>query len=559
MSIIQVGHIQANCRSRFTSLVDMSDVTTTNQEQRDNHFLSRALAAFAIAAVTKSDDLTAAQSIVDEYQDDGIDAFLFDKTEHVAYLVQSKWIKDGNGSPDLGSILKFIQGINHLLENQISSLGPKMQAKAADIQDALSDSQATFVLIIGYTGKQPLAIEVSAPLTSLLSELNDDGDLVTLNVLKQKELHDIVEAGAMGSAVDLSIMLHEFGKINDPYVAYYGLVDVSDIAPWAKYGDRLYHKNIRGFKGSTDVNDAIVETIKTAPEHFLYFNNGITLLCTELDKQPLGGRSKTSGVFDCKGASVINGAQTVGSILTAFANHGLSGPGGVAVNARVMVRLISLENCPTDFANAVTRAANTQNRIEKRDFAALDEEQNRLRSDLLLSLGKEYVYRTGDKPPAADKGCTLDEATVALACAQSDATHAVNAKQAIGRFYEDITKPPYTILFNPSLNAIKLWRAVEMLRAVDAFLKEEQKKREGKEKLCAIHGNRVLLYLVFQKLTPTFFDEVTIDADLAKVPQLVTDYLEKMANEITANYSSSYVGNVFKNITKCKIIAQAIA
>jgi hypothetical protein len=114
-------------------------------------------------------------------------------------------------------------------------------------------------------------------------------------------------------------------------------------------------------------------------------------------------------------------------------------------------------------------------------------------------------------------------------------------------------------LFNPSLNAIKLWRAVEMLRAVDAFLKEEQKKREGKEKLCAIHGNRVLLYLVFQKLTPTFFDEVTIDADLAKVPQLVTDYLEKMANEITANYSSSYVGNVFKNITKCKIIAQAIA
>ena len=119
------------------------------------------------------------------------------------------------------------------------------------------------------------------------------------------------------------------------------------------------------------MNDAIVETIKSAPDHFLYFNNGITLLCTELDKKPLGGKSKTSGVFECKGASVINGAQTVGSILTALASPS-SGGSMVGTNAHVMVRLISLQNCPPDFANEETRAANTQNRIEKRDFAALD-------------------------------------------------------------------------------------------------------------------------------------------------------------------------------------------
>jgi hypothetical protein len=432
-----------------------------------------------------------------------------------------------------------------------------MQAKASDIQDVLSDSQATFVLIIAYTGKQQLSVEVSAPFTQLLNELNDDGDLVTLQVLKQKELHDIVEVGALGSSVDLTIMLHEFGKVDQPYTAYYGHVHATDLASWGKYGDRLYHKNIRGFKGSTDVNDAIVETIKNSPHHFLYFNNGITLLCTELDKKPLGGKSKTSGVFDCKGASVINGAQTVGSILTALALPALGGA-ALGTDARVMVRLISLENCPPSFANEVTRAANTQNRIEKRDFAALDPEQDRLRRDLLLSLGKDYVYRTGDQAPPMDKGCTLDEATVALACAQPDVTHAVNAKQAIGRFYEDTTKPPYTILFNPSVTATKLWRAVEMLRAVDAFLKQEQKKMDGKEKLCAIHGNRVLLYLVFKERIPHVFDADSIDEDLASIPSLVTGYLSKMTKEVETNYSSSYVGNVFKNITKCKAIVAAI-
>ncbi|HZP32201.1 MAG TPA: AIPR family protein [Candidatus Acidoferrales bacterium] len=553
MSIIHVQHIEANCRTRFASLIDMSDVTTKDAEQKDNQFLSRALAAFAVSATSKTDDLTAAKAVVDEYQDDGIDAFYFDHSEHVAYLVQSKWIKDGNGSPDLGSILKFIQGINHFLENKVTMLGPKLQSKSGDIQDALADSQARFILIVAYTGIPPLSTEVSTPLNQLLADLNDVTDVVSLQVLNQKKLHDIVEEGAMGESVDLAVMLNEFGKVTEPYLAYYGQVDISDFASWAKYGDRLYHKNIRSFKGSTEVNDSIVATIKDAPEKFLYFNNGITLLCASIDKKPLGGKSKTSGVFDCKGASVINGAQTVGSILSVLGTSS-------APTARVMVRLISLENCPPNFAFDVTKAANTQNRIEKRDFAALDPEQTRLRSEMLLSLGKEYVFRTGDQPPAQDKGCTLDEATIALACAQADATHAVNAKQAVGRFYEDISKAPYTILFNSSVTAVKLWRAVEVLRSVDAVLKDEQRKREGKEKLCAVHGNRVLLHLVFQTLSPALFDETkNVEAEMKKIPELTSTFLDKITEEISKYSPPSYVGNVFKNITKCRDIVKAIA
>jgi hypothetical protein len=222
MSIIQVNHIQSNCRTRFASLIDISDITTTDAEEKDANFLSRALAAFSIAAVAKIDDSTAAGSVVDEYHDDGIDAFFFDRIEHVAYLVQSKWSKNGSGSIDLGSVLKFIEGVNHLLEGKTSLLGPKMQAKNQDVQDATADSQATFVLVIAYTGKPPLATEVQKPVDQLLNELNDDGALVSLQVLKQKELHDIVEQRALGESVDLTIMLHEWGIVREPYKAYYG-------------------------------------------------------------------------------------------------------------------------------------------------------------------------------------------------------------------------------------------------------------------------------------------------------------------------------------------------
>lgn len=556
MSILHVNHIQADCRARFTSTIDMSDVQNASPADRDDMFLSRALAAFAIAAAAKVGDAAAAASVVDQYHDDGIDAFYYDPTEHVAYLVQSKWIKSGNSSVDLGATLKFQQGITHLIEGKITLLGSKMQARSADIQAALDDVQATFVLIVAYTGNQPLAQEVRAPLDQLIVELNEDSDLVSLQVLKQKDLWSIVENKAIGTAVDFEVQLKEYGHVKEPYKAYYGQVAVADIVAWGKFGDRLYHKNLRSFKGSTDVNTAIISTVKDDADNFFYFNNGITLLCGGLSKKPLGGKSTDSGVFECKDVSVINGAQTVGSIISAFAASNAA-----PSTARVMVKLISLESCPADFSTHVTRAANTQNRIENRDFAALDPEQTRLRTEMLLSLNKEYVFRSGDQAPDQLNGCTLDEATIALACANSDATHAVNAKQAIGRFYEDTTKPPYTLLFNSALSVIKLWRAIEVLRKVDAFLKAEQKKREGRERGCVVHGNRVLLHLIFKALDPAIFVEesTTPDAEYAKIPSLLTDYLTKVSTEIAQKYTPSYVGNIFKNITKCKAIVAAVA
>jgi AIPR protein len=553
MSIIQVNHIRSNCTARFSSLIDVSDVIATDPEERQSNFLTRALAAFSLVALAKIDDTTAANSVVDEYQDDGIDGFFFDRAEHRAYLVQSKWTKNGSGTIDVGSVLKFAQGVNHFLENQIALLGSKMKAKAQDIQDALADSQATFVLVLAYTGKQPLSPEVNKPITQLLQELNDDGDLVSLQVLRQKELHDIVEQRALGESVDLTVLLHEYGIVREPYKSYYGQVDVTDITAWGKFGDHLYHKNIRGFKGSTEVNDSIVATVRDSPDNFLYFNNGITLLCTELEKRPLGGKSRASGVFECKGASVVNGAQTVGSIISALSNPPQTS------TAKVMVRLISLEECPPEFGFEVTRATNTQNKIEKRDFAALDEEQTRLRSEMLLSLGKEYVFRTGDQPPSPEKGCTVDDAAVALACANPDITYCMIAKREVSRLYDDIEKPPYTLLFNSTLTALKVWRAVEVLRRLDVFLKEAQSNKEGKERLIAIHGNRLLLFLVFRELSPAIFDGDDADSALAKVPQIATRCLARLTAEIIQNYSASYPGQLFKNITKCKAIATAIA
>jgi hypothetical protein len=253
-------------------------------------------------------------------------------------------------------------------------------------------------------------------------------------------------------------------------------------------------------------------------------------------------------------ASVVNGAQTVGSIISAIDG----GPNGFQ-RARVFVKIIDLERVPPTFAAELTRAANTQNRIEKKDFAALDPEQDRLKTEFLLECEKFYAYKTGDRDPSPDEGCTLDDAAVALACAQKDVGLCVQAKREVGRLYDDIQQAPYKILFNPSLTALRMWRSVEVMRLVDDALKK-QASHEGKDRLIAVHGNRFVLHLVFRSLgnyesaTPEDFEEIK-----KRIPEVTLGALARVTAAKERQAASSYPANFFKNATKCKELEAAIA
>jgi hypothetical protein len=82
---------------------------------------------------------------------------------------------------------------------------------------------------------------------------------------------------------------------------------------------------------------------------------------------------------------------------------------------------------------------------------------------------------------------------------------------------------------------------------------------EGKERLVAIHGNRMLLHLVFKALGTDVFEVDNADGEMAKIPKIAEDSLIALTAQILVNYSSSYPGQLFKNVSKCKLIAAAIA
>lgn len=205
----------------------------------------------------------------------------------------------------------------------------------------------------------------------------------------------------------------------------------------------------------TEVNIGLQSTLLHEPEHFWHFNNGITVICQGINRTLIGGPGRETGIFKCTDVSIVNGAQTAGSIAAAYNKN----PDAVS-SARVPVRFIAIgtsEN--TNFGPAVTRATNTQNRITRQDFAALDPVQERICSELAVE-GITYNYKSGEPISRGDASLGFEEAVVALACAQKDLALSTQAKREVGKLWEDTSKPPYKLLFNPGTSSAAVWRAV---------------------------------------------------------------------------------------------------
>ena len=81
------------------------------------------------------------------------------------------------------------------------------------------------------------------------------------------------------------------------------------------YGNSLFARNIRYYKGSTSVNQGIRNVLKEEPENFFYYNNGITIICdsmTPIKVQP--SDYNMNAFFNIDNPQIVNGCQTVNSI-----------------------------------------------------------------------------------------------------------------------------------------------------------------------------------------------------------------------------------------------------
>ncbi|MFJ4898682.1 AIPR family protein [Streptomyces sp. NPDC088727] len=550
MRALHVRHIQDSLTRDYENLIDLTDYEGKPATQRQSAFFSRALAARAIQRFTDMSPADAARSVVDGFGDNGIDALAIDEENRRIVLVQSKLDNSGNAGLSQADALKIRNGCGDLFNMRFDRFSPALQARREQITAAMSDPAVTFIVVVATTGRSGLPNEASTVFDDFLSEVNETDPVVSLEVLGLKEFHSMVVEGTAGPSIEITVPIEQWGTVDLPFQAYYGLVQASEIASWYEHhGDRLFSQNLRKSLGNTDVNEGLTATLLNQGQHFWYFNNGITALCQSIKKTPRGGATHAYGDFVIDGVSVVNGAQTVASIHRAGKknNEALS-------DARVWVRFISLEGCPPDFSIDVTRATNTQNSVENRDFVALDPQQERLRRDMLLSLHKQYSVKRGENPPAEADGCTVEDAVVALACAHDNTYYTVMSKSSVGRLSENTERAPYINLFNGGTTAYRVWRCVQVMRAVELDLQNRRPDLYDREFAIATHGNRVILQMVFNQLNLEKVSAPQYDweIELARVHAVTGAVLDALIASVEESYTTSYLAPLFKNTAKCR-------
>lgn len=227
----QVKQVEAEINRLFTDLIDMTDYEGKKANQKKDALNSRALAAYSLYTLAEVSPNKAAEAIVDGYDDNGIDALLFNKKQNTLWLVQAKWIKDGQSPPKAAELRSFKDGIFDLLEftNKLERFNYKFELKEGEIKSALSSPGLKIKIIVAYTGLD-LSRHCRGVIEDCIKELNDNDisdDIAYLEIFNLARAYQAVTDSHKQEDIEVKISLSNWGRVEEPYQAIYGQISAN--------------------------------------------------------------------------------------------------------------------------------------------------------------------------------------------------------------------------------------------------------------------------------------------------------------------------------------------
>ncbi|MFD3748185.1 AIPR family protein [Nocardia sp. NPDC058633] len=553
----QVTQVREQLHETFDGVVDDSDIAHHKGNGYEQRFLSRALAALAVRRLAKCSATEAASFVTDGIADQGLDAIApLPDSGHVL-LVQAKWSDQGSATFDVVAATKMVDGLNRIESELYQQFNERAATLAQEARPLLITGKTILVIaLMGTVRPSPPALEV---LQNALNEFNRHGARLSIEVLLAKDFHEQIHADLRPDPICLEVRLDDWYQQKGPLEAYQGTVAAELVADWFEgHGTALFEHNLRAPLGTTVTNAAIGQTLTSTPTTFWHLNNGITMICDGLEVRHDSAKSPQSRptTLTVRGASVVNGGQTVRAVARAMHDDGET-----AANATLSIKIINTKG-DKQFGIDVSQAANRQNAIEQRDHIALEPVHQAIKANLRAELRKHYVIKRGDQPPAPETGCSLDELALALACLHPDAEQAARASSSMENLWELGPKGSHTVLFHREPSPQKVWRSVLTLRAARSAVYEAgselSSELSGREAAVAEHGGSLITHLLFQHLGGASIDDPDFDWDsevLEKIPALVPELVRRLAYQIELTSPRREVRVMFKSATDCQDLA----
>ncbi|WP_082488812.1 AIPR family protein [Duganella sp. Leaf61] len=533
MSVILTTRIKNHIESSLQDLLFLKDTAGDLSKM-----YSRGLVAICLSGLSGQPYKNIVDFIIDGSKDNGIDGAFYDPARNKLYLVQAKWSAKGTGTIDTGEIRKFIAGVYDLLNEDWKKFNSRMGSISPQIAVGIrSDPQ--IVLVAAFNSENPISGECQSIIDDFLNENNGDAqEVVTFKSFNLRNLIRTIKSAKSGAKTDIDVNLLQWGDQKDPYYSVYGKVSCADIAEWHKeHEDLLFTENIRSALSDSEINAHIEETLINSPTEFWYLNNGITAIADSISRKPIGlGDQKDSSYWSVGNIKIVNGAQTTSSIARAY----LKSPSEVK-KGYVQIKIISLDKAPIDIANKITTATNTQNRVEPKDFLALEAVQDGI-AEAFSAMGVQYCYRRGEKVRDKTKGLDVQELAMTIAICGENVASVVVAKRNAG----SLTDPNghYQKLFDRNIVAKDMWADVQKHRLASEAISNFMKDKTGRDEQLAVHGNRFIEHLMLRSGTKKINS-----IEVGKIHS-------ELKNIIEENYKDCYLAVLFKNAKKCSAIRE---
>lgn len=565
--VVGLARLANSLEETYGSFINM-DNTNSKGEARREVLVTRCIAAHAVRMFgDEIDPEIAAKAVCDGSDDGGIDAVYVNQSSKKLILVQSKYIKDGNGSVNIKDFGRFKDACAKVIANDLNTFNARFLEHKESITTAITSSSYKCICVLIYSGTKELSQEVKEEIDfweksqnkALLFRDLESRDEYTI-FFETPNVSDIstsLSSQSTGSIDINNVILESYGEISEPYGAIYGTISARVVYDWwRKYKYALFEKNIRSVLGdSSSVNAGIVSTIEKNPENFWYYNNGITATYEEVEESiSNAGSSRKIGIFGFKKLNIINGAQTVSSIGSVFENITDENKDKV----RVMIRFINAKD--PNFLGEVTKYNNTQNRVTGRDFTTQRAEQQKIQKEISFVGGYTYkLLRQEDEGITESNTIDIDDALNALVCISKKSQLIAVLKSNRGRFFDSVESSLYDQVFNPKnppsgiyvINAVNLYRVCfEILKDTISKSTTIQEEDYGKIPSLLTHGNYVFISILMDKVKPTAstngintYDMNKINLDTVKLAKDIFDFIQ-------INYPNSYLARFFQNREK---------
>ncbi len=397
---------------------------------------------FLRAYVTESEE-RAAEAIIGGAGDKSLDAILVDDSSRAVFLVQGKNRKTLNGKPESRSDIVAFADLSARVhakdDGEFESYVADMDAAVAERlriarRKIQNDNYRSWLYFVT-TGKVGPVVR-----KDVQQQVHRVGDRTRIEVIDGKRamllFRDYLDGVAppiptldlemeTGSGVTVNGVSQRYDQNTQVESWVFSMRGDAVAALYEKAGLRLFARNIRGFMGThTPVNQGMAATLKSEPERFFYYNNGITILCDEAQRKSSQGRD----ILQVGNPQVINGQQTTRTLALSPLQ---------ASKASVLVKVIRVPRDPegdaTAFEGLVSRivaGTNWQNAITPSDLMSNDRRQIELeralrkigylylrkrqtKQEALKASGRgQYHVVTKDEIAQAVAGCELDPAII---------------------------------------------------------------------------------------------------------------------------------------------------